>query len=105
MKTSFNDSTDDTVSELTIVDTFTKLIFGEETRYSDAELRVIQALRLTDNNVAVDDHADMGGYLRALGVEEMIRLVSRVQDQMASGHNRPPRQRGSDAGHLQRPGI
>lgn len=105
MKTSYNDRSGDSVSELAIVDTFTKLIFGEENRYSDAELRIIQGLRLTDDNVATDGHHDMGVYLRALGVEEMIRLVSRVQGQMASGHNRPPRQRSSDVGHLQRPGI
>ncbi len=96
MKTSYNYSSGDSVSELDIVDTFTKLIFGEESRYSGAELRIIQALRLTDDNVAVDEHHDMGVYLRALGVNEMIRLVSRVQDQMASGHNRPPRRRGTD---------
>ena len=105
MKTSYNYSSGDSVSELAIVDTFTKLIFGEESRYSDAELRIIQALRLTDDNVALDDHADMGVYLRALGVEEMIRLVSRVQSQMASGHNRPPRRRGSGGLHPQHSGM
>ena len=105
MKTSYNDSSGDSVSELAIVDTFTKLIFGEESRYSDAELRIIQALRLTDDNVAHDGHRDMGVYLRALGVDEMIRLVSRVQGQMASGHNRPPRRRGSDGLHPRPSGI
>ncbi len=105
MSTSYNYSSGDSVSELAIVDTFTKLIFGEESRYSDAELRIIQALRLSDDNVALDNHHDMGIYLRAMGVDEMIRLVSRVQDQMASGHNRPPRRRGSDGLHPQRAGI
>jgi hypothetical protein len=105
MKTSYNYSSSDSVSELAIVDTFTKLIFGEETRYSDAELRIVQALRLTDDNVALDGHHDMGIYLRALGVEEMIRLVSRVQGQMALGHNRLPRRRGSDDLQPQRRGI
>ncbi len=105
MKTSYNYSAGESVSELAIVDTFTKLIFGEESRYNDAELRIIQALRLTDDNVAVDGHRDLGVYLRALGVNEMIRLVSRVQDQMASGHNRPPRRRGFDGLRPQRHGI
>ncbi|MFT5710583.1 MAG: hypothetical protein ACI8QT_001280 [Halioglobus sp.] len=105
MKTSYNDSSGDTLSELAIVDTFTKLIFGEDKRYSDAELRIIQALRLTDGNISLDGHHDLGVYLRALGVEEMIRLVSRVQGQMASGHNLPPRRRGSDGLHPQRSGI
>ena len=105
MKTSYNCSSGESVSELAIVDTFTKLIFGEEGRYSDAELRIIQALRLTDDNVALDGHRDMGVYLRALGVDEMIRLVSRVQGQLASGHNRPPRRKGSDGLRPQRAGI
>jgi hypothetical protein len=102
MKSSYNYSSGESVSELVIVDTFTKLIFGEESHYSDAELRIIQALRLTDDNIAVDGHRDMGVYLRALGVEEMISLVSRVQGQLASDHNRPPRRRGSDGLHRQR---
>ncbi len=105
MNTSSNYSSGESVSELAIVDTFTKLIFGEESRYNDAELRIIQSLRLTDDNVAVDGHRDLGVYLRALGVNEMIRLVSRVQDQMASGHNRPQRRRGFDGLHPQRHGI
>jgi hypothetical protein len=96
MKGSYNYSSGDCVSELAIVDTFTKLIFGEESRYSDSELRIIQGLRITDDNVALDGHRDMGVYLRALGVKEMIKLVSRVQAQMASSHSRPPRRRGSD---------
>jgi hypothetical protein len=105
MKTSYNYSSGESVSELAIVDTFTKLIFGEESRYSDIELRIIQALRLTDDTIAVDGHRDMGVYLRALGVKEMVKLVSRVQDQMVSDHNRPPRRRGSDGLHPQRHGI
>ncbi len=84
------------VSELAIVDTFTKLIFGQESRYSTAELRIIQALRITDNNVAQDSHPEMGTYLRALGVEEMIKLVSRVQRQTVSGHSHRLQRRDSD---------
>lgn len=71
------------VSEMVIVDTFTKLIFGEDSRYSNRELMIIQAFRAVDTNVVFDSHRDMGAYLRALGVEEMIKLVSRVQDQLA----------------------
>jgi hypothetical protein len=73
------------VSEMSIVDTFTKLIFGEEEQYSSAELQTIQALRMVDSNVALDSHRDMGIYLRALGVKEMIALVTQVQEQQASG--------------------
>jgi hypothetical protein len=70
------------VSEMAIVDTFTKLIFGEESQYSNRELMIIQAFRTADHNVVFDSHRDMGSYLRALGVGEMIKLVSKVQDQL-----------------------
>ena len=73
------------VGEMAIVDTFTKLIFGEESQYSNRELMIIQAFRNADANVVLDSHRDMGTYLRALGVGEMIKLVSRVQDQLALG--------------------
>ena len=72
------------VSDMSIVDTFTKLIFGEDAAYSNQELRIIQALRAVDNNVALDSHREMGVYLRALGVREMISLVGQVQAQLAS---------------------
>ncbi|QFU74563.1 hypothetical protein EY643_02240 [Halioglobus maricola] len=73
------------ISEMAIVDTFTKLIFGEEDRYTHRELRIIQAFRAVDTNVVLDSHRDMGAYLRALGVQEMIRLVTRVQGQLVDG--------------------
>jgi len=73
------------VSEMAIVDTFTKLIFGEESEYSGRELMIIQAFRRVDVNVGQDSHHEMGGYLRALGVREMIKLVSRVREQLANG--------------------
>ena len=72
-------------SEMAIVDTFTKLIFGEGDAYSTGELQIIQALRAVDANVALDSHRDMGEYLRALGVQEMIQMVTRVQQQLAEG--------------------
>ena len=72
------------VSEMAIVDTFTKLIFGEDSRYNAGELRIIQAFRMVDTNVVFDSHRDMGAYLRALGVQEMIELVTRVQRQLAN---------------------
>ena len=71
--------TDTQPSELEIVDTFTKLIFGSEQDYTATELSIIGVLRLVDNNVALDRVEDMGVYLQALGVNEMIKLVSRVR--------------------------
>ena len=73
------------VSEMAIVDTFTKLIFGEEGTFSASEELIIEALRLVDHNVVLDHHRDMGIYLRALGVAEMIQLVTRVQTCLADG--------------------
>jgi hypothetical protein len=94
---------DNPASEMAIVDTFTKLIFGEEDAYSDGELEIIEALRRVDMNVAVDNHQAMGEYLRALGVKEMIQLVSRVRERLAavlcdtSGAGRDP---AATASHL-----
>ena len=70
------------ISEMAIVDTFTKLIFGEEEGYCASELSIIQALRMVDANVLLDCHRDMGAYLRALGVQEMVQLVARVREQL-----------------------
>jgi hypothetical protein len=70
-------------SEMAIVDTFTKLIFGQESHYSDAEVQIIEALSRVDVNVAAGGHSSIGVYLRALGVPEMIALVSRVRDAMS----------------------
>lgn len=71
--------TDTQPSELEIVDTFTKLIFGSAQDYTPTELGIIGVLRMVDDNVALDRIEDMGIYLRALGVKEMIKLVTRVR--------------------------
>ena len=101
MGSSYNVHPEGVVGEMTIVDTFTKLIFGEDGHFDELELQIIQCLRLAEPNVALDGHRDMGVYLRALGVSEMIKLVTRVQAQMASGHSRPPGRIGSGAGFRQ----
>ena len=62
-----------------IVDTFTKLIFGVDRDFTDKELAIIQMLRQVDDNIAMDNQREMGVYLRALGVAEMIKLVRRVR--------------------------
>ena len=69
------------VNEMAIVDTFTKLIFGEE-GYSARELSIIRAFRAVDTNVLCDSHGEMGEYLRNLGVSEMIHLVARLREYM-----------------------
>lgn len=66
-------------SEMEIVDTFTKLIFGSSQDYSELEMAIIQVLRQVDGNIALNGLEEMGVYLRALGVAEMIRLVRQVR--------------------------
>ncbi|MBN7795566.1 hypothetical protein [Parahaliea mediterranea] len=83
-------------SEMVIVDTFTRLIFGEGGDFSSAELEVIEALRYAEPDVAGDDLGAMGDYLRALGVAEMVELVSRVQHCSAAGL--PPKAGGGGGG-------
>lgn len=72
-------NTDNEPSEMEIVDTFTKLIFGVDQDFSVKELAIIQTLRQVDDNIAMDSQREMGIYLRALGVAEMIKLVRRVR--------------------------
>ena len=71
------------VSEIAIVDIFTKLIFGQEQGYSPRELSIVEAFRLVESKVLRDSHVEMGEYLRNLGVREMIQLVSRLHDYMS----------------------
>lgn len=100
MSHSHNSSDDSAISELSIVDTFTRLIFGDEDGYNRHELSVIQALRMVDLTVLGDSHRDMGAYLREMEVGEMIELVGRVRRQLATmsgvlsvAGEVPPRQR------------
>jgi len=72
-----NEKDEEPVSEMAIVNTFTKLIFGDEA-FSERELTIIEAFRQVDVNVLRDSHLEMGGYLRNLGVREMIQLVTRL---------------------------
>jgi hypothetical protein len=85
MQRAYNFSEGSQVGEMAIVDTFTKLIFGEEDDYSASELQIIQAFRAADANVLLDTHRGMGEYLRVLAVREMIELVSVVQEQLLRG--------------------
>ena len=73
------------ICELAIVDLFTKLIFGTAVNFSAQELTIVQALRCSDENISMDGSREMGVYLRALGVEEMIQLVSRVKNLLDQG--------------------
>lgn len=78
------------VTEMAIVNTFTKLIFGEEA-YTLRELSIIDAFQAMEANVSRDSRIEMGEYLRNLGVREMIQLVSGLQQYLATCTNNPLR--------------
>jgi hypothetical protein len=77
MQLAYNNNEAVPMSEMAIVNTFTKLIFGEAT-YTARELSIIDGFRAVDADVLRDSHEEMGEYLRNLGVREMIQLVSRL---------------------------
>ncbi len=70
------------VSEMAIVNTFTKLIFGEDT-YNARELVIVDGFRAVEADVLRDSFEEMGEYLRNLGVREMIQLVARLHRYLA----------------------
>jgi hypothetical protein len=74
------------VTEMEIVNTFTKLIFGDEI-ITLQELEIVEGVRSVDANVLRDSHAELGEYLRNMGVREMIQLVSRLRQQMHDDTN------------------
>ena len=81
MQHEHNKNNEGPVTEMAIVNTFTKLIFGDEAN-SPRELSIIKAFRAVDANVMRDSHAELGEYLRSLGVREMIQLVSQLRQHM-----------------------
>jgi hypothetical protein len=92
---------DGSVSEMAIVNTFTKLIFGDEA-YTACELSIIEAFQVMDTTVSGDDRKEMGEYLRNLGVREMIQLVSGLRQTLSDCANRLPRSNLRKAQHSTR---
>ena len=82
MRHGLNVSTSDSISEMGIVDTFTRLIFADTETFSASERTVIAAFRRVEINVFRDTPEQMGEYLRNLGVREMIQLVARIRQQI-----------------------
>jgi hypothetical protein len=89
----YNKNAEGPVTEMAIVNTFTKLIFGDEAN-SPRELSIIAALRSVDAGILRDSHAELGDYLRNLGVREMIQLVSRLRQHMQESAERSVTVRG-----------
>ena len=96
MQHQHNKNVDGPVTEMAIVNTFTKLIFGDGA-YTGRELLIIQAFRAVDANVGRDSQQEMGDYLRSLGVREMIHLVSRLRQHLNQSAEIPISKRGQDA--------
>mgnify|MGYP003677266073 CR=1 FL=1 len=87
------------VTELAIVDLFTKLNIGADAELSQAELQILGALRAVESGLLLQSPNDVGFYLRALCVSDMIALVNRVQEHSASSYRNPALQ-GSVTGAL-----
>lgn len=79
------------LSEMAIVDVFTRLIFSAPDD-SVLEARVVEALRRMYPVECEGSAVDIGAWLRALGVREMIKLVGRVRTLVLSSDQ------GSDQG-------
>jgi hypothetical protein len=84
MRYTYSDSDRDVnhISEMAIVDTFTRLIFADDSGFDLREELIIETFRTVDANVLLDSYVEMGEYLRNLGVREMIHLVSRIREQV-----------------------
>ena len=66
-------------NEMEIVDLFTRIIFDANTDLDDNEERVIDLLRLSDDYIETANRRDISEYLRAMGVDEMIRSVVKLK--------------------------
>lgn len=93
MQHEYNKNAESPVTEMAIVNTFTKLIFGDEVN-SPRELSIIEAFRSVDAGIQRDSHKELGEYLRNLGVREMIQLVSRLRQHMQDTAERSGTARG-----------
>ena len=84
MRTTYSDSEMEAshISEMAIVDTFTRLIFADDGGFDPREELIIETFRTVDANVLLDSYGEMGEYLSDLGVREMIHLVSRIREQI-----------------------
>ncbi len=65
-------------SEMAIVDTFTRLIFGDDTGFNSQEVRIIEALTAVQGGCPLPA-SDWGPCLQAMNVAEMIELVGAVR--------------------------
>jgi len=70
------------IDEMSIVDVFTKLIFDADAVLNDVEVQIIDCLQLAEGSLAHSPRRDIGEFLRAMGVDEMIFLVAHVKTRL-----------------------
>lgn len=91
---------DHPITEMAIVDTFTRLIFSDED-FARTELSIILAFRAVEPDVRHNTLHEMGHYLRQLGVREMISLVAHVREHLG-GAIEPLAARAANAQSVER---
>lgn len=67
------------IDEMTIVDMLTKFIFDSESVLNEVEQVVIDLVVETDPSLTNTSRRDVGEFLRAMDVNEMIRLVTQIK--------------------------
>jgi hypothetical protein len=87
------------MDEMSIVDIFTKLIFDAQSALDDSEVQVLALLTHYDDTLLKASRRDVSEYLRAMGVDEMIKVVSELKSEyekqgellvsVTSRHERP----------------
>ena len=67
------------IDEMTIVDMLTKFIFDSESVLNEVEQVVIDLVVETDPSLTNTSRRHVGEFLRAMDVNEMIRLVTQIK--------------------------
>jgi len=64
------------LDDMSIVDIFTKLIFDAQSPLNDSEALIYQLLTHYDETLLEASRRDISEYLRAMAVDEMIKVVA-----------------------------
>lgn len=70
------------MSEMAIVDVFTRLIFDADTRLNKSERMVIDLLCLHESSLAGASRRDISEFIRTMTIEEMIEMVNQLKTQL-----------------------
>lgn len=72
----------DIISEMSIVDVITQLIFDTDFEFDDSQQLILAALRQIDQGLYGVHRRNLSEYLRAMPVDEMIKLVTQIKQQL-----------------------